>query len=148
MPFTKVDCGTGVALALAALGFECEVLGIAVSGIAAEILDTTHHGTAVPTLPPTPGATKFGSKTFMAGDHVDPGSLKVDVHFAPGYVPPVGVADAMTLTWPLPKGKTTAAKWEGAVIVQAYEGGAPLEGKMVGSLTLKLSGQQTITQES
>lgn len=144
----KVDVGTGTTLQLAALGFTFEVLGIAASGIAAEIVDITHMATPVPSKPPTPGANSFGSRRFMPGDHVDPGTLKVDIHADPSQVPPVGVKDTMTLSWPIPAGKTTPTTWVGSVIVQDFEEGAQLEGKMVGSLTLKLDGAQVVTPEA
>lgn len=146
MPQPKVDVGSGTSLTLkigATAVFTGEVLGIAWSGIAAEAIDVTHMGTAAAALPPA--LTAFGSRIFMPGDHVDPGTLKLDIHHNPGELPPLSVLMDLVLSWPLPAGMATPTKWGGQCIGVSYEAGAVLEGKMTGSLTLKLSGVQTLT---
>lgn len=148
MPVTqpKVDIGSGLSLTLkigATAVFSAHVLGIAWSGIAAEAVDVTHMGTAGAALPPA--LTQFGSRVFMPGDHVDPGTLKIDVHHDPSELPPLSVLMDLVLSWPLFAGAATPTKWSGSCIGVAYEAGAVLEGKMTGSLTLKLSGVQTLT---
>lgn len=142
----KVDIGSGLSLTLksgATAVLAAEVLGIAWSGVAAEALDVTHMGTAGQSL--THPGTVFGSRIFMPGDHVDPGTLKLDLHHDPSELPPLSELLDLVLTWPLAPAQVTAAKWGGKCIGVAFEAGAVLEGKMTSSLTLKLSGAQTYT---
>ncbi len=135
-----VDVGTGTSIAFLTSAFVAELVGLSHSGIAREEIETSHMGTAVA------AAGKIGSRTFRPGDLSDPGELKCDIHFNPDQVVPVEkVAEQIKVTFPVPAGLTTGAIWQCEGFVKSLENQIPLEGKMTATITIKLSGQITIT---
>lgn len=138
-----VDIGTGTTIAFGTSGFSAQVLDVSGPGLARESIETSHMGTS------GPGAGQVGSKTFMPADLVDPGELSFEIHFNPDTVPPIHeAAETITVTFPIPAGLTNGATWVATGFVTSYEPSSPLEDKMVASITVKLSGQITITAAS
>lgn len=134
-----VDIGTGATIAFAT-GFFAQITDINWSGISRPAIDTSHMGISAS------GAGKFGEKTFMPGDLVDPGELTVEMHFNPITDPPIGDAtETMTLTFPTFSGDSTGTTYACDGFFTDWEFSVPLEDKMVATATLKLSGNVTIT---
>jgi hypothetical protein len=115
------------------------------SGITRESIATSHHAT---TLQST---DEFGSKTFIPSDLVDPGTLSMTVHANTLQTdatdqPPVGlVAETVTLTWPKAAGDTTAATWASSGFVTECTATWPLEDVVAFDITVKLTGNVTVT---
>lgn len=136
---SAVDIGTGTTISFGTSGFAAQILDVTPPNLAREPIDTSHMGT------PPAGAGQVGSRTFMPGDLVDPGELSFDIHFNPDTVPPISdVAETVTITFPLPVGMATPATWAGQGFLTGYEPSVPLEDKMTGSITVKMSGPITI----
>lgn len=137
---TNVDISTGLTLVLATSGFTADVLNVDWSGISRESIETSHMGTS------PAGANKIGNKTFMPGDLIDPGEIVMEIHFNPENLPPIGeAAEIATLTWPKAADQSVAGSWSAEVFETEFSLGAPLEEKMTGTLTLKVSGEITQT---
>ncbi len=126
------DIGTGASIAFDS-GFLAEITNIDWGGIERVAVNTSH-------LLTTP------AHTHIPGDLYDSGELSVDIHFDPDLTPPFNdVTETVTLTFPLPAGKTTAAKWVAQGFFTGIEPGIPLEDKMVATVTLKLTGEIVVT---
>lgn len=133
MASAAVDVGTGLTITFAS-SFCAQIVDMSWSGISRVSIPTSHMGTAAP------DPTKFGNMTFMPGDLSDPGELSVELHFNPDTEPPIDqVAEAITVTY------NGGATWVTSGFMTNFEVGTPLEDKMTGSATLKISGNVTIT---
>lgn len=134
------DVGTGTTIVFGTSGFSAEIVGVQLGGVSREAIDTSHMGTT-----PTP-AGKMGSRTFMPGDLSDGGELQLEVHHDPDLVPPIGGAvETVTVTFPLPAGQATPASYAFSGFVTGYSAAVPLEDKMTGTLSVKVSGPITPT---
>lgn len=137
------DIGTGTTIAFGTTGFQAQVTGVSLAGIAREAIDTSHMATT-----PTP-AGKMGSRTFMPGDLSDGGELSLEIHFDPDDVPPISQpAEQVTVTFPIPAGLTNGATYVFSGFVTGFQANVPLEDKMTGTLTVKVSGPITVTAAS
>lgn len=135
-----VDNGTGTTVTFGTSAFTAELLSVSWGGINRVSLETSHMAT------PAPGASNFGNMTFLPGDLSDPGELTMDIHFNPDTEPPIDQpAETITVTWPLAAGDTTPAIWAATGFVTSYEPGATLEEVMTATMTVKLSGNITLT---
>ena len=122
-----VDIGTGITIAFGTSAFVAEILDITGPGLARDSVETTHQGTT-------------DARTHAPVDLFDAGELSFDVHFNPDTDPPIDAAEEeITITWP------STATWVFQGFMTAYEPGAPLEDKMTGSVTIKVTGDITIT---
>lgn len=140
----EVDIGTGTSVVFGTSGFSAQLLDVSGPGFKRESVPTFHMGTTA-----DPGAGKAGSQTHMPVDLVDPGELSMEIHFNPSTTPPLHkVAESITITFPVPAGLTNPATWVGSGFITSYEPKIPLEGKMTGSLVVKLTGPVTITAAS
>lgn len=129
-----IDIGTGTTLTLS--GVTYLVKGMSFSGASRESIETTHLGTT----PTTSGG--FGSKTFIPGDLSDPGEMQLDILFDPAITPAIDSAAATaTLTF----AESGAAVWSFSCFVTGFTATVPLEALMEGTLTLKISGEISIT---
>ncbi len=134
-----VDIGTGTTIVFGTSGFTAQILDVNPPNLSRESIPTSHMATAAP------GAGVVGNKTFMPGDLVDPGELTFDIHFNPDTLPPIHkVVETITITFPLPAGMSTPATWAGQGFVTNYDPADPLEDKMTGALTVKMSGGITV----
>ena len=101
-----VDIGTGTSILFGTSGFAAELTSVSMDGISREIVETSHLGT------PIAGAGKLGSKTFIAGDLSDPGTLSIEGHFDADIIPPLeAAAELITITFPLGAGESVATTW-------------------------------------
>lgn len=90
-----VDLGTGTTVTFGTSGFTAELTDIQISNLSREVIETSNLAT------PQAGAGQIGSKTFLAGDLTDPGSVTLTGHFNPDTVPPLeGAAETVTITFP------------------------------------------------
>jgi len=126
MASPNVDIGTGITITFETSGFTAQILDVTPPGMSRESIDVTHQGTT-------------GQKIFTPGDLYDPGELSFDIHFNPDTTPPVGSA-AETITIRYPSGST----WQFTGFCTGYAPSAPLEDKMTGTVTVKVTGAITI----
>ncbi len=135
-----VDIGTGTSILFGTSGFAAELTSVSMDGISREIVETSHLGT------PIAGAGKLGSKTFIAGDLSDPGTLSIEGHFDADIIPPLeAAAELITITFPLGAGESVASTWvfQGQMI--NYNPTIPLEDKMTFTADVKAVGEITVT---
>ncbi len=132
MASPTVDVSSGITIVFGTSSFSAEIVDVRMPGTERGSIETTHQGTS----------PKW--KTFTPEDFADPGSLEFDVHFNPDTaLPTLDVAETVTITWP--SGATFAA----TMFVTSYGNiDAALNGKMMASLTLKISGEPTIVAAS
>ena len=139
----EVDIGTGTVVTFGTSGFAAQLLDVKGPHPTRGHVETSHMGTAAP------AAGKIGNKTFLPHDLVDAGELTLMCHFNPSTLPPIHlVAEVITITFPVAAGLTNPATWVCSGFVTSYEAGAPLEGKMVVNVQVKLTGNVTIAAAS
>lgn len=136
MASPSVDAGDGTTIDFATSSFSAEVTNIDWGGIERESIDTTHLGTA------EAGAGAIANKTYIPSDMTDPGEITMDIHFNPDTEPPINASDvAETITVTFASGAT----WACSGFITGYEPGVPLEDKMTASVTIKCTGNITIS---
>ena len=125
----SVFIGTGTTIAFGTSGFSAEILDVTPPGGSRESIQTSHMGTT-------------DAHTFTPAKLVDWGELSFDIHFDPATTPPIGlVAETITITFP----NSAATTWAFTGFCTGYESADPLEGKMTGTITVKVSGDVTIS---
>lgn len=135
-----VDLGTGTTVTFGTSGFTAELTDIQISNLSREVIETSNLATA------QAGAGQIGSKTFLAGDLTDPGSVTLTGHFNPDTVPPLeGDAETVTITFPPNSGVITPASWAFSGQVISYDPSIPLEDKMTFTMEVKAVGPITVT---
>ena len=125
------DIGTGTTVTFGTSSFSADILDVNWSGITRETINTSHMGTT-------------DDHTFAAVDLVDNGEISMEIAFVGNLSPPIisnGAAETVTIDW---AGASTGYTWAASAINTGFEIGAPLEDKMTGTLTLKVSGAITI----
>lgn len=128
-----IDVGTGLTVTFGTSGFSAYLLDFGGPKVGRAAVDTTHYATT-------------GGRTFRPGDLYDGGEITLEVAFDPDLTPPMLAQEqpeTITVTWPLPSGKSTAASWSFSAFLTNYEPKAPLEDRMTASLTLKITGSIT-----
>lgn len=137
MSSPAVNVSTGLTIAAGTSSWSAQIIDVQWSGVAREAIETSHMATAAA------GAGTFGNRTFIPGDLSDPGELTVQFHFNPDTEPPIDqLAETWTVTIP---GSTTPATWACSGFATNVDVSMPLEDKMVGTMTIKLSGSVTQT---
>jgi hypothetical protein len=130
MPSPDVDIGTGITIDFGTTGFDGEILDVAGPESTREAVDVSHQGTV-------------GGRRFIPGDLIDNGEATFDVHFNPDTDYPIDtVPEVITITWP------AGAIWAFNAFMTVHGPSAPLEDKMIASVTLKVDGDITITPAS
>jgi hypothetical protein len=128
-----VDVGTGTTLTGGTSGWTSPILSIEVSDISRESVETSHLGTTT-------------AKTFMPGDLYDPGSIELEILFDTDNVSSVGLppisaaAETWTITFPIPSGLATGATAAGSGFLTGWGWSIPLEDRVTGTVTLKMTG--------
>lgn len=137
----SVAPSTGLTLTFSTSGYSAEIIDTAWSGVSRNSIETSHMGTAAP------GAGQFGNRTYMPGHLVDPGEIRVTIHFNPDTLPPIhGEKEPVILSFDASGGDTTGATWAGEEgFITGFEMAAPLDDKMTADVTIKLSGNVTRT---
>jgi hypothetical protein len=131
-----VDLGTGASVTFGTSGFTANYTELRLPGMSRPVIKTSHLGTTT-------------ADTFTPGDLVDFGEFEMDLQWDPDDFPPIDqVAETITLTFPLSSGGSTAAKFQFTGFAHNFSGAVPHEELMTGSLTVKISGDITDTDES
>jgi len=77
----------------------------------------------------------------MPGDLIDAKPVVLEILFDPDKIPPIsGAIETVTITFPKPAGKTTAAKVVGQAFVVEWSVGVPLEDRMTGTVQIEWQG--------
>lgn len=126
-----MDVGTGTTIVFGTSSFTAELLSVNGNDVTREDIDATHMGST-------------GYREFNPARLVDGGSIEMEFGFDPDDQPPVtGVAETITITFPLPSGGATAATFVFTGYINAWSWGAPLEENMTGTATIKVDGKGT-----
>lgn len=126
MPSPPVDIGTGITIVFGTSGFGGEILDVGGPESSRESVDVSHQGTV-------------GPRRFVPGDLYDNGEATWDVHFNPDTDFPIDQApEVITITWP------SGATWAFNGFMLTHGPAAPLEDKMVASISIKVDGEITI----
>lgn len=123
------DIGTGCTIVFTTSGFSGEILDVK-GGFQRKSIDITNLAAA-------PG----DYHTKMPGDLVDAKPIVLEILFDPDKIPPIlGAIETVTITFPLPAGKITAAKLVGKAFVMEWDFNIPLEEKMTGTMQIEWQG--------
>lgn len=120
-----MDIGTGIIVSFvaAALG---EIVDVGLPESEVVTVDTSHHGTV-------------GGKTYIPGDLIENGELKVDMALVAGALLVVGTVGEVIITFP------DATVWTFSGICQKNSPTAPLEETAINSVIFKVSGNIVVT---
>ena len=137
-PFAIPAISTGITLAAVTVPHTFNIEDMTLPEVKLEAIKTSNFST-------TTAHTHIPAKLYEGGE------LKFDVNFNPGssITAMVGVSDTWTITFPKsPASATTAATWAFSGFVTGYAPKAPLEGLMKASITIKVSGAITVTDQA
>lgn len=130
-----VDLGTGTTVTFGTSSFTANLVSVDWDGIERASVQTSHLGTT-------------SAHTFIPGDLYNPGEITMNIQFNPDNAPPISsAAETITVTFPLSSGGITAANWAGTGFATGFTAGVQLEELMTGTLTVKMSGVITFTDE-
>jgi len=107
------------------------------SGISRESIETSHLGTTT-------------DKTYIAAALTDPGELSLTVNFDPDTPPPYqSAAETVTLTFPVPSGKSTGATYAATGFITSFSMGPIVnDGLVEANVTVKFSDAITQTDSA
>lgn len=136
MPAHYADEGFGTTVTFSS-GFCAQITSVDGPQFKRKDIDTSHM------------LTTNGWMTFQPSDLKNPGQLKVSLLFDPDRTPPIGsAAETVTVTFPIPAGKTTPATWACSGFLIDFNFTDPHDDKMTAEATIKWSGQPTYTVSS
>jgi hypothetical protein len=105
------DVGMGTTIAFATSSFTATITNVDGGDITRNVIDKTHLGTT-------------GSREKMPGDLVDEGDVTFQFQFDPDVQPPIsGVVESITITFPIPSGKSTGATLIGTGFISSWSWG-------------------------
>ena len=105
------DVGMGTTIAFATSAFTASITNVDSSDITRNVIDKTHLSTT-------------GSREKMPGDLVDEGDVTFQFQFDPDAQPPIGAAaESITITFPVPAGKSTGATLIGTGFISSWTWG-------------------------
>jgi hypothetical protein len=115
------------------------------SGIERGSVDTSYLGST-------------GARTFIPTDLYDPGELELEIDFDTQAVASASTggifdlinaaAETITVTYPIPTGATTGAKYAASGFMTGLSVSVPLEDKVTANATFKMTGALTPTDGS
>jgi len=123
-----VGTGTTISASTGYATFFAELLDVTPPNASLEAIDTSHMGTTV-------------AKTFTPADLIDWGELNCQVAFDPSEDPDMGVIATFTITF----SDSAASTWVFSGFLTGYEPGVPLEDRATADITIKVSGDVTVT---
>ena len=125
--------GTGTSILFGTSGFNADIIGVDGPGATREAIDCTHLGTV--------DAMEFIPQTLA-----DYGEIGLELVFDPDLEPPIlDPAETVTITFPLPAGKSTPADWASSAFWTNYAPAVAIGERMTVSGTLKVSGKPAFT---
>jgi hypothetical protein len=123
--------GHGISITFSS-GFFAWITDVNPSSMRREALETTNSATTT-------------ARTFTPEKLVNYGDLRVTMQFDASKDPPIeSAAEAITITYPMASGATTAASWTGTGFMTAYEPTVPINGIMTATATIKWTGAITV----
>jgi len=118
-------------------GFCASIKDVKIGGLSREAVDVTNFGST------------GGYKEFIPSALIDPGELEVELIYDTDTAPPIsGAAEAVTVTFPLKSGETTAATMACNGFLTDSEEAVPMDDAMSQNVTIKFTGQRTYTPGS
>jgi len=121
--------GTGTTITFGTSGYSAEILDVTPPDGSRESINTSHMGTT-------------GAHTFTPAKLVDWGGFSFDAHFDPAETPLITLA-AETVTIAFPNSASTS--WAFSGFCTGYAPTDPIEDKATIAITVKVSGEVTIT---
>ena len=143
MAGSTADIGTGATVVFGTSGFTGQLTDVGFSMERPEI-SSAHMALAAP------AANKFGNGTWIAGD-ISNVEMTMTVQLNTGQSgvtaqPPIDrVAETITVTLPKTTGDSTAATWAATGFVKSMDVSIPLEDLVTADLSIRLSGNVTVT---
>ena len=124
------DIGTGSTVTFGTSGFTADILGVNLSGVTREAINTSHMGTT-------------SDHTFMPVDLVDNGTLELEIAWLATLTPPIitnAAAETVTVAF-----AGSATTWSFSAFQTDLGITVPLEDKMTATMTFKISGAISIS---
>jgi hypothetical protein len=124
------DIGTGSTVTFGTSGFSADILGVNLSGVTREAINTSHMGTT-------------SDHTFMPTDLVDNGTLELEIAWLATLTPPIitnAAAETVTVAF-----AGSATVWSFSAFQTDLGITVPLEDKMTATMTFKISGAISIS---
>lgn len=108
------------------------------SAVTVEDIDTSHAGTS------------GDNKTYIPADLVEGGTYDFEVMYDPDddIDALVGVSQTITITYPLPSGKMSAATCAFTGYINSWSEELPIDDKMTCSISIKVASDPTMTAAS
>jgi hypothetical protein len=122
--------GQGTTVVFGTSAFAANKVRIGAPNLSRKAISSSHLGTS-------------GYETFEPGDLVNAGEIRIDFEFDPGVTPPIDQA-AETITITDADGDTMVFSG----FMTNYGGEIPMDDKMTGSATIKITGEVTYTAAS
>lgn len=122
---------TGIVVAFGTSSFTGEFTGVSLSGQERPAIDVTKLA-----------STNY--REFLPGKLVNAGTVEFSLYFDPDEIPPIaGVAETMTITWPIKPGGSTGATLAGTGFVMSWSADATGgdESAMTADVTWQWDGQ-------
>lgn len=129
------DVGTGFTATFGTTSYAAEIVSADFDGAEVAVLDTAHMGTT-------------GARTKRFGDLKEEGSVRIRIHFNPNQQPPLGTAETVTFTFPIPSALTNGATAAGQGGISAWSASIPLEDLMSAEFTVTWTDDVTWTDAS
>jgi len=123
---SNADIALGITLTTTGSTFNMQILDVSLSGLAYESVDVSHQGTTT-------------ARRFKPVDLYDPGEISMSVHFSDNKVPIDGTTGTFIWRWP------SGTNWSVGGFVREASANFPLNDKITGDVTVKLSGPITAT---
>ncbi len=117
------------------------------TGESFQILEGDRSGMSVEDIDVKHGAVTDGFIPYIPSDLVEGGEYSFTVMHDPDVDETnfVGVLQTITITYPLPAGKTTPATRSFTGYIKEYGESLPIDDKMTAEITVKVAGKVTVT---
>jgi len=131
------DEGQGASITFGTSGTTIQALTIQGAGVARADIPTFDLGTT-------------SAKTYQPGDLYDPGTINVSFAYDPDTQPPFSSTnETITITYPVPSGKTNGATAASSGYVQSFdEPTGQTDQRMEANMVIRRSGEITFTDAS
>ena len=117
-------------------GFLAKITDVSLSGLSRESIDVTHYGST------------DGWMEFVPSSMIDAGELEVEIQFEGASPPITGVAEAITVQFPVASGDTVGASVTCDGFLTSADEAIPKDDVMTQSVTIKFTGERVYTPGS